>query len=152
MRYPQLLVYETDGRLAELLRPLTEERGWSLREPRRAESCLRLLRRGSPSVLILQLSMAWMSELANLKKEEAERKQRDLVTRLSFLERSAWLYPDTAAVVVGDAEDPRLAGLAWDLGAAFVLFPPLPMERLPEVVAGLMGPAAGRPRQRTNDA
>ena len=36
-------------------------------------------------------------------------------------------------------EHARLAGLAWDLGAAYVHLPPQPHERLPGIVAGLMG-------------
>ena len=38
-----------------------------------------------------------------------------------------------------------LAGLAWDLGADYVLFPPQPRELLPEIVAGLLGHPEGRP-------
>src|SRR5262245_40437328 len=132
MRYPQLLVYETDGRLAEALRELADERGWTLREPRRPESCLRLLRRGGPAVLTLKVGA-------------------DPVPALGLLERVAWLVPDTATVVVGEADDPRLAGLAWDLGANYVLFRPQPRELLPAVVAGLMGPAAGRRTQADAD-
>jgi hypothetical protein len=43
MRFPQIVVYERDDRLAELLRPTALERRWKLRQPRRSESCLRLL-------------------------------------------------------------------------------------------------------------
>jgi hypothetical protein len=116
-----LLVYEDDGRLAALLRPAAEGHGWPLREPRQLAACLRLLRRGGPNVLVLKLS-------------------RDLERDLSLLERVAWLEPDTATVVVGDSDHAALAGLAWDLGADFVLLPPLPRERLPEIVTGLMQP------------
>ncbi len=41
MKYPQVVVYEHDGRLAELVRPLTEAHGWALREPRQLDTCLR---------------------------------------------------------------------------------------------------------------
>jgi hypothetical protein len=40
---------------------------------------------------------------------------------------------------VAEVEQVRLAGLAWDLGASYVLAAPQPRERLPELVAGLMG-------------
>ena len=63
MRYPQVLVYETDGVLAALLRRPDSSRAWSLREPRRLESCLRLLRRGGPSVLVLKLGRDLEREL-----------------------------------------------------------------------------------------
>jgi hypothetical protein len=117
--HPQILVYESDGRLAALLRPLAEERKWALREPRQLAPCLRLLRRGGPGVLVLKAG-------------------RDLERELTLLERVAWSFPDTATVLVGDTDSALLAGLAWDLGADYVLFPPLPRERLPEIVAALM--------------
>jgi hypothetical protein len=128
MRYPLVLVYETDGLLAHVLRRADKVRegNWSLREPRRLESCLRLLRRGGPSVLVLKVG-------------------KDLVRELTILERVSWLFPDTAAVVVGDAADNALAGLVWDLGAAYALFPPLPRELLPGIVAGLMESASAAP-------
>jgi hypothetical protein len=121
MRYPQVLIYENDGRIAELLRREGKPRHWSLREPRRPEACLRLLQRGGPSVLVLKLG-------------------RDLLQELTLLDRVSWLFPDTATVVIGDSGNPVLAGLAWDLGAAFVLFPPLPRYSLIEVIGQLLEP------------
>lgn len=123
VQYPQVLVYEQDGTLAHLLRrgssPAGEERDWVLREPRRPESCLRLLRRGQPSVFVLKVG-------------------HDLERELSLLERVGWELPDTSAVVVGENENPVLARLCWDLGAAYVLFPPESREMLPEIVASLL--------------
>jgi hypothetical protein len=119
MRYPQLLVHESDGALAALLRPAAERLRWSLREPRQRERCLRLLARGGPGVLVIKAG-------------------RDLERELSLLESVRWLYPETACVLVGDADHARLAGLAWDLGAAYVHLPPQPRDTLPEIVAGLM--------------
>jgi DNA-binding NtrC family response regulator len=124
MRHPQILVYEQNSLLANLLRR-AKQQDWSLREPRQLESCLRLLRGGHPSVLVLKVGT-------------------DLERELTLLERVSWLYPDTATVVVGDAENAVLAGLAWDLGAAYVLFPPLPREQLPDVVAALLSAAVAR--------
>src|SRR5689334_3099636 len=109
MRYPQLLIYETDGRLAGLLRESARARDWALREPRRPEGCLRLLRRGGPGVLVLKLG-------------------RDPAPELLLLERVTWQCPEAATVVVGDAEHAGLAAVAWDLGAACVLVPPQPRD------------------------
>jgi hypothetical protein len=120
MRHPQVLVYEADGRLAALLRPLAEDRKWFLREPRRAHAVLSRLRRGGPAVLVLRVG-------------------RDLEGEMTLLERAAWLFPAARTVLVADAELAWLAPLAWDLGAACVLAPPQPREWLPEIVAGLMG-------------
>ena len=122
MRYPQVLVYERDGRLAELLKAGLEERKlkWVLREPRDPAGCLRLLERGGPAVVVVKLG-------------------RDLERELTLLERVASLHPDVRPVLVGDGEHVALAGTGWDLGAAYVLLPPMARTSLPEVVVGLMG-------------
>jgi hypothetical protein len=124
MRHPQLLVYEGDGRLAELFRPMAQagEHRWALRQPRRLDECLGLLRSGGPGVLLLKVG-------------------RDLERELTLLEQVAWLFPETATVVIGDSDHATLAGLAWDLGACYVLVPPPTRERLFEVVLGAMNTA-----------
>ena len=122
MRYPQVLVYERDGLLASLLRAGLESRAkkWVVREPRDPASCLRLLGRGGPAVVVVKLG-------------------RDLERELTLLERATHLHPDASAVLVGDAEHLALAGTGWDLGAAYVLLPPMSRESLPDIVVGLMG-------------
>jgi DNA-binding NtrC family response regulator len=120
MRLPQIVVYEKDGRLKLQLEALAEQRRWALREARQPETCLAHLSGGGPAVVVIKAGRDW---------------ERELV----LLERAAWLYPDAAAVLVGDGDPSQLADLAWDLGAAYVLLPPQPRERLAEIVAGLMG-------------
>jgi hypothetical protein len=119
MRRAQVVVYEADGRLADLLREPARKHRWWLREVRHAGRVPELLQPGGPAVLVLKVG-------------------RDLERELGLLEKVAWLYPDTATVVVGDADSAALADLAWDLGARLVLCPPLPRAHLPEIVAGLM--------------
>ncbi len=119
MRQAQVLVYESDGRLANLLRALCRRQGWRLRELRHADAVLAALP-GEGQVVVLRVG-------------------RDLTEEMALLERLSWVHPETAVVVVGDIDTPELAALAWDLGAAFVLLPPEPREMLPEIVAGLMG-------------
>jgi DNA-binding NarL/FixJ family response regulator len=127
MRYPQVLVYDGDGRMTEMVRHLrgADKRcRFALREPRSSEACLRLLKHGAPSVLVLRTGM-------------------DLVREMTLLERVSWLHPETAVIAVGDAENPALAELAWDLGASCVLLPPLPRDWLTEIVESyLLRPAA----------
>jgi hypothetical protein len=128
MRRAQVLVYEADGRLAELLRDAAAKHGWWLRELRHAGRVPDLLQPGGPGVLVLRVG-------------------RDLERELGLLEQVRWHFPDTDVVVVGDADNLALEELAWDLGARFVLFPPFPRAHLPEVIAGLMqaAPAADGP-------
>jgi hypothetical protein len=119
MRFPQLIVFEADGRLAAALRPLAAGRSWALREPRRVESALRLLGRGGPNVLLVRAG-------------------RDLEREMGLVERASRLA-GAAVVVVADAGHPRLAGLAWDLGATYVLAPEQARQRLVELVEALLG-------------
>jgi DNA-binding NarL/FixJ family response regulator len=120
MRYPQVVVLESDGRLAALLRPLAEQRRWPLREPRRADACLRLLARGGPAVVVIRAG-------------------RDLEGEFGLLEQVRRHSPEARCVVLSDPDHPRLAGLAWDLGADCVLAPSQARDLLPDVVVGLMG-------------
>ena len=119
MRHPQVLVYESDGRLAELLRRESKVRGWSVREPRSIDACLRLLSRGGPNALILKMG-------------------KDLVREATLLERVNWLFPDTAAFVISETEDERLAALTWDLGASLIVSPALQRYSLVDLVAGFL--------------
>jgi DNA-binding NarL/FixJ family response regulator len=123
MRLPQIVVYEKDGRLKLQLEALAAERRWALREARQPDTCLSHLGQGGAAVVVIKVG-------------------RDLERELGLLERTAWLYPDATVVVVGDGDRPHWVGLAWDLGAAYILLPPQPPERLPEIVAGLMGEKA----------
>jgi DNA-binding NtrC family response regulator len=120
---PQIVVYEKDGRLKLQLEALAEQRRWALREARQPETCLAHLSQGGPAVVVVKAGRDWERELG-------------------LLERAVWLYPDAVVVLVGDGDQTQLAGLAWDLGAAYVFLPPQPRERLSEIVAGLMGEKA----------
>jgi hypothetical protein len=120
MRYPQIVVHERDGRLADQLRPLAAAERWGLREPRQADVLWRTLESGGPTVFVIRLG-------------------RPPDQDFELIERISWLLPDVATVVVGDPDDaPPAAGLAWDLGAAYALFPPQSRDLLPDIVAGLV--------------
>jgi hypothetical protein len=154
MRHPQLLVYETDGRLAAGLRPLAEKNKWLLRQPRQLSACLRLFDRGGPGVLVLRASNAEREltildqhlkrGLTTLKPGESRETrarlnlERSLDHEFALLERLSWLHPDAATVLVADAEHAALSGIAWDLGASWVHAPPQTRERLAEIVVALM--------------
>jgi hypothetical protein len=119
MRHRQVLICESDGKLAGVLRECVKEHGWRIREVRHPRVCLGLLPQGGESVFVLRLG-------------------RDLHRELSLLEQVTWLFPETASVIVCDADNPALAQLVWDLGAKFVLHPQQVRELLPEVVAGYL--------------
>jgi hypothetical protein len=119
LRHPQIVVFENDSLLARQLQEIATARAWLLRESRQTPACLKLLRGGGPSVLVLRLG-------------------HDLRRELSFLDDVHTQVPDVSVIVVGNAENPALQALAYELGAAFVLFPPSPRQQLGEVTGHLL--------------
>jgi DNA-binding NarL/FixJ family response regulator len=155
MQYPQILVYETDGLLAAMLRETAKTKRWALREPRKRESCLRLLRSFCPSVLVLKIAtyaprpaLSGMDSKSVLQAEVPQAsvgrisnpsyREKQQVDSLELLADVHERFPDAAVVVVGDAEDLALTNLAWDLGASYVLAPPQSRQLLPDIVVSLM--------------
>jgi DNA-binding NarL/FixJ family response regulator len=121
MRYPRVLVCEHGGRIAASFRELPlDPKVWTVHEPRRLEDCVEHLREPGPAVVILKLS-------------------RDLQQELELLERVNWWFPETACLVVSDTDNPALVGLAWDLGARYVLAPPQSCDLLPKLAAAFLG-------------
>jgi DNA-binding NarL/FixJ family response regulator len=119
MRRAQVIVYETDGRIVQMLRGHGTSAGWWFRPVRNPARVVSLLHPGEASVVILKIG-------------------RDLEREFTVLERISRSFPEAAVIVVSDADQPALAGLAWDLGARFVLTPPLAREQLPEMIRTLM--------------
>src|SRR5438046_1481459 len=115
MQQAQIIAYGLDGRLAALLQETAQAQGLWLREVQHARTCRNLLRQAGPAVLVVMLG-------------------RDLSEALTIVYEVSQAAPDTAVIVVGDADHPALAALAWDLGARCVLQPPQPIELLPEIV------------------
>jgi DNA-binding response OmpR family regulator len=119
MRQRQVLVCESDGRLAQVLREPVQAHGWRLSEVRHPRVCLGLLPQGGDSVFVLRLG-------------------RDLLGEMALVQQVATLFPETAMIVVCDADNQAVVGLAWDLGAKFVLHPPQIRELLADIVAGFL--------------
>lgn len=116
MRTTQLLIHEPDSRLTAILEGLP----CLLRHPRNLAECLQLLRPGEEAVLVLKLSS-------------------DLERELALLADLAHLRPEARIVVIGEATHAPVAGLAWDLGASYVMLLPQPRDLIVATVAGLLG-------------
>lgn len=119
MRNAQLITFGVDDDAAERLQPLLRDRGVGLRITRNPKACLNLLRQGAVGVLLLRVG-------------------RHLESEFALLAQVSRLFPEVAAVVWGDADHPRLAGLAYELGARAVLLPPLDQDRLHDVLRRLL--------------
>jgi hypothetical protein len=125
MRHPQIIIYETDGWLASQVGDMARDHGWLVRESRHVESCLSLLCDLRPAILLLKL-------------------ERKLIDELSLLALVHKKVPECPVFVFSDvkfeggAQRTTLAGLAYDLGARCVMFPPLTRTAIEDVVAGSM--------------
>src|SRR5262245_35524413 len=125
MKLPQVVVYESDGSLAGQIRRLADENAWLVRESRQSQACLELVSEVRPSVLLLKL-------------------ERELQEGLTLLARVVERAPDCPVVLVSDVkmdgaeQRAQLSALAMDLGARYVLFPPLQTPVIEDLVSGLM--------------
>lgn len=119
MRQNQIVTYRIDGVLAERLREMAQAHRFRLRETSQLPACRNLVQSAAPSILVVHLG-------GNLEQECA------------LLEQIHACMPQTAVIALGDVENPVLAGLVWELGATFVLFPPTPGEMITDILAGLL--------------
>ena len=132
MRYPQLVILDSDGWLARQLAELADESRWLVRGPRARGPALDYAREPRPTVLIVRI-------------EPAEEKA-DAIALIGEVHR---VCPDVPVVAVSDVKLPDADRAAWtavlfDLGARFVLFPPLSKPVLEDVVSGLMAATVRR--------
>jgi chemotaxis response regulator CheB len=125
MKLPQVVIYETDGFLAGQVRRLAGEHSWLVRESRDPDACVKLLIESRPSVLLLKL-------------------EREMLDGLTLLGRVVEQAPDCPVIVVSDVKlegaehRAQLSALAFDLGARYVLFPPLQQPVIEDLVSGLL--------------
>lgn len=122
MRFPQIVVFERDRRIASTLDDFAKENRWPLREVRRTSTCLEVLQETPTNVLVLKVG-------------------RNLEQEMGLLDTVTTLYPDTSTIVIGEESHVPLARLAWDLGAAYVLFFPWPAGWLKEIIHGILSKA-----------
>jgi hypothetical protein len=132
MRAPQLLVVEADGWIARHLGDLAAESAWLVRDTRGAEAALALVRERRPCVMIVQVELA-----------------EDKPAPLRLIADACRVCPDVPVVAVSDVKLSDADRVAWtaalfDLGARYVLFPPLTKPVLEDVVSGLMAAAIRR--------
>ncbi len=126
MKAPQLVVLEFDGWLSKQLRDLAADRKWLLKEARQAGAAKGLLSDGRPTVLFILI--------------DPHKTPPDGLKRIAEIHLA---HPDVAVVAVSDAKMPEDDRAIWvatalDLGARFVLFPPLTRTVLEDLASGLL--------------
>jgi DNA-binding response OmpR family regulator len=132
MRAPQVVVVEADGWIARHLSDLATEGEWLVRGTRGVDTALAFVRERRPCLLIVQVELAEDKPAALKLIADARRECSDVPViavsdvKLSDADRVAW----TAAL--------------FDLGARYVLFPPLTKPVIEDVVSGLMTAAIRR--------
>jgi hypothetical protein len=125
MRLPQIVVLGFDEWIAKQLRAHAAEHRWLLHDVRQVNA-VRTLLDDRATILLLQVDPHAESSPG-----------------LSLLLELQTSHPDVAVVVVSDGKLPdddraRWTGGVFDLGAAYVLFPPLTGPVLEDLVGGLM--------------
>ncbi|HSQ56310.1 MAG TPA: hypothetical protein VLM40_11275 [Gemmata sp.] len=126
MKHPQVIVLDADGWIARQLRELADEGRWLIRMVRAVDAAKSLAQRNRASVLLLQFELA-------------DEKQ----TRLAMMSELHRLTPDMPVVAIADVKLSDTERAAWtaavlDLGARYVLFPPITKTVLEDLVSGLM--------------
>lgn len=132
MRAPQIVVLEADGWIVRHLADLAAEDSWLVRGARGVDTALSLVRERSPCVLIVQVELA-----------------EDKPAALKLIADVRRDLPDVPVVAASDVKLSDADRVAWtaalfDLGARYVLFPPLTKPVLEDVVSGLMSAAIRR--------
>lgn len=131
MRFPQIVIVESDGWIAKQFREMAGESRWLVKPARSTGAALSLIQR-QPAVLLVQF-------------EPAEDKSEPL----GLIAEVHRLAPDVPVIAVADVKVSDTERTAWtaallDLGARYVLFPPLTKPVLEDVVSGLMSAAIRR--------
>jgi hypothetical protein len=126
------VILESDGSVGRTLRELAGEGRWLVREPRSADAALAFARERRPGVLVVQVEPGG---------EKAE--------SFALIADAHRLCPDVPVVAVTDAKLSDPDRVAWtavlmDLGARYVLVPPLSKPVLEDVVSGLMAASVRR--------
>jgi hypothetical protein len=128
IRRSQIVVFDADGTIGRQLADVAAENRWLVRPTRTPAAALELARDRRSTVVFTRFSPA----------------DAATVTLVADIHRMA---PDVAVVAVSDEKLPEPERAAWtavlfDLGARYVLFPPLTKPVLEDLASGLMPGAA----------
>ncbi|CAN5563348.1 hypothetical protein BH11PLA2_BH11PLA2_04820 [soil metagenome] len=134
MKHPHVIILGFDEWLARQIRPLCDEHRWLLHDVRQPGAAKTLLHERRPAVLAVQIDP-----------------HAETSPGIALLAETHSMLPDVMIVVVSDGKLPDEDRSRWtasllDLGAGFVLFPPLTGPVLEDLVGGLMSALLSRLR------
>lgn len=123
---PQLVIHDPDDWLARQLADLAAEARWVVRLPKTPKAARGFLTALRPTLLFTRV--------------EPHQESAESCALIADVHR---LNPDAAIVAVSDVKLPDADRVAWtatlfDLGARYVLFPPLTRPILEDLASGLM--------------
>jgi hypothetical protein len=132
MKRPQLVLHRADEWLARQLADLAAESRWLIRTAATRETALGFLRDPRPTVAFIHIDP-----------------HDDSTEGCELLAECHCANPDAALVAASEAKLPDVDRVAWtgmlfDLGARYVLFPPLNRPVLEDLTSGLMATAIQR--------
>jgi len=130
--YPQLVVFDSDGWVAKQLAELAGESRWLMRQPRTRDSTLALFGEQRPTVLFIRVDPSDENDEALALLTDVHRRDPDAA------------IVAVSAVKLPDADRATWTALLFDLGARYVLFPPLTKPVLEDLASGLMASAVRR--------
>jgi DNA-binding response OmpR family regulator len=123
---PQILIFAFDDWLANQLRQAAADHRWMIKETRRLDAFRNAFAELRHRVIVIQLERTDAAEI---------------YSAIVELRRT---QPDNPIIVVSDTKVPDDEKAEWgarwfDLGARFVMFPPLTRATLEDAIVGLMG-------------
>lgn len=126
MKYPQIVVYADHDRLEAELRPLASEHRWLLQWVQQARAFASAVRVARPTVAVVEADPS-----------------DETATALALVHDTRLARPDVAILVVSlrklsEPERTHWSAAALDLGAAFVVYPPLDRSVLEDLVSKMM--------------
>jgi hypothetical protein len=132
MLFPHLVIFESAGDVGRLVADLAAGSRWLIRTPRSSDNALSFARERRPGVLLVEV-----------------RPDDEKLAAFALVADAHRLCPDVPVVAVSAEKLPDADRVAWsallmDLGARYVLFPPVSRPVLEDVVSGLMASSVRR--------
>ncbi len=133
MLHPQIIVKEADGWLAEQIRDVARENSWIVREIRDPIQCEETICSNRPTILLVVMGKKIIDDLK-------------LVSRIYYCDPDCGIAVFGSTKYEGAAQRAGIAGLLYDVGVRYAMFPPLTKNLIEDLTYGLMSATIRRGR------